>query len=111
MHRPDAIGTVSKYLTFSALTSSSSCSIVILYKSPSSLCRRKKKAPYKNAGQKIKKCKTAQTHLHFVHHSCYDNNRSATVTEWMLLPRNGNAMLRCVSVPVDNMVFCAHKYT
>ena len=57
------------------------------------------------------KCKTVQTHLHFVHHSCYDNNRPPTVAEWVLLPRNGNAMLRCVSVPVDNMVFCAHKYT
>jgi len=45
IHRLDATGTVSKYLIFSALTSSSSCSIVILYKSPSSLCSRKKKAP------------------------------------------------------------------
>jgi hypothetical protein len=45
IHRLDATGTVSKYLIFSALTSSSSCSIVTLYKSPSSLCSRKKKAP------------------------------------------------------------------
>jgi hypothetical protein len=45
IQRPDATGTVSKYLILSALTSSSSCSMVILYKSPSSLCSRKKKAP------------------------------------------------------------------
>jgi hypothetical protein len=52
IHRLDAIGTVSKYLIFSALTSSSSCSIVILYKSPSSLCSRKKKAPLRGRQSK-----------------------------------------------------------
>ena len=47
MHRLDATGTVSKYLIFRDLTSSSSCSMVTLYKSPSSLWRRKKNAPYR----------------------------------------------------------------
>jgi hypothetical protein len=49
----DAMGTVSKYLIFSALTYSFSCSIVILYKSPSSLCSRKKKAPLRGRLSKI----------------------------------------------------------
>ena len=45
MQRLDATGTVSKYLIFKDFTVSSSCSIVTLYRSPSSLWRRKKKAP------------------------------------------------------------------
>jgi len=45
MHSDDATGTVSKYLILSDVTSSSSCSIVTLNRSPSSLCNRKKNAP------------------------------------------------------------------
>ena len=37
MHRLDATGTVSKYLILSDFTSCSSCSMVTLYRSPSSL--------------------------------------------------------------------------
>jgi hypothetical protein len=37
---------VSKYLIFKLRTSSSSCSMVTLNRSPSSLCKRKKKAPW-----------------------------------------------------------------
>jgi len=57
MHKPAATGTVSKYFILRDLTSTYwssdaaclyvSCSIVTLYKSPSSLWRRKKNAPWK----------------------------------------------------------------
>lgn len=46
IHRLDATGTVSKYLIFSALTSSPSCSIQHLKRSPSSDWSKKKNAPY-----------------------------------------------------------------
>lgn len=45
IQRALATGTVSKYLILTSFTSSSSCSIVTLKRSPSSLCRRKKNAP------------------------------------------------------------------
>jgi hypothetical protein len=45
IHKLAATGTVSKYLIFNDLTSSPSCSIQHLNKSPSSDCSRKKKAP------------------------------------------------------------------
>lgn len=45
IHKLAATGTVSKYLILSDLTSSPSCSIQHLKRSPSSDCSRKKKAP------------------------------------------------------------------
>lgn len=46
MHKLAATGTVSKYLIFNDFTSSPSCSIQHLNRSPSSDWSRKKKAPY-----------------------------------------------------------------
>ena len=110
IHRLEAMGTVSKYLILSDFTSSSSCSIVILYKSPSSLCSRKKKAPYVDVCQKLQ-TKAVLTHLHFMHHRCNNNDSPSALSERVLPPRNGDAMLRCVSISINDMVFRAHKYT
>ena len=50
-------------------------------------------------------------HLHFVHYRCYNDEATPAVSKWVLPPRNRNAMLRCVSISIDDMVFRADKYT
>jgi hypothetical protein len=45
-------------------------------------------------------------------HDCRDDDKpTPAISEWVLPPRNGNAMLRCVSVSIDDVVFRAHEYT
>ena len=51
------------------------------------------------------------THFHFVHYCRSDDNAPSTVSEWVLPPRNGNAMLRCFGISINYVVFRAYKYT
>ena len=53
----------------------------------------------------------ALAHLHFVHYCCYDDEATPAVSKWVLPPRNRNAVLRCVCISIDDMVFRADEYT
>jgi hypothetical protein len=50
------------------------------------------------------------THFHFVHYCRNDDKAPSTVTEWVLPPRDGNAMLRCFGISINYVVFRAYKY-
>jgi hypothetical protein len=50
-------------------------------------------------------------HLHFVHHRRYDNDATPAVSKWVFPPRNRNAVLRCVCISINDMVFRADEYT
>jgi hypothetical protein len=46
-----------------------------------------------------------------MHYCCNDDDAPSTVSKWVLSSRNRNAMLRRISISIDDMVFRAHKYT